>query len=231
MSETDSLELKKRARRRLVGACALAIVAAIVLPMVMDGEPDAPLQEIQVTIPDRDSESQPISAGGLRSAPLVIPAPDDEAADDELAVAESDIEPDMPEASAPPPEAAEPSAPEAADERAAARETDERADDDDNGEAERVRAILEGRAEMAQAGADESASNDGFAVQVGAFSDGSAAERLTEQLEEQGFESFTVPGETITRVRVGPYASRSEAESAAEELLSLGMEGVVIRTR
>jgi len=231
VSETDSLELKKRARRRLVGACALAIVAAIVLPMVMDGEPDTPLQEIQVTIPDRDSESRPISAGGLRSAPQVIPRPDDGRAEDELAVAESDIEPSLPEAPAPAPEEVEPSTPEATGERAAAGETDERADEDANGEEERVRAILEGRAEMAQARADESPANGGFAVQVGAFSDESAAERLTKRLEEQGFESFAVPGETITRVRVGPYASRSEAESAAEELMSLGMEGVVIRTR
>jgi DedD protein len=49
------LELKKRARRRLVGATALALLAAIVLPMVMDQEPKRANPEIQVRIPSRDT--------------------------------------------------------------------------------------------------------------------------------------------------------------------------------
>ena len=50
MSENDAqLELKKRARRRLVGAAALAVLAAIVLPMVMDQAPkQQPAQDIQI---------------------------------------------------------------------------------------------------------------------------------------------------------------------------------------
>ena len=40
------LELKKRARRRLVGAAALALLAAVVLPMVMDHEPRQPAQDV-----------------------------------------------------------------------------------------------------------------------------------------------------------------------------------------
>ncbi len=46
--------LKKRARRRLIGAVALALLAAIVLPMVMDHQPAAPLKDIQVRIPSPD---------------------------------------------------------------------------------------------------------------------------------------------------------------------------------
>jgi DedD protein len=49
------LELKKRARRRLVGATALALLAAIILPMVMDQEPKPVSREIQVRIPSRDA--------------------------------------------------------------------------------------------------------------------------------------------------------------------------------
>lgn len=49
------LELKKRARRRLVGATALALLAAIVLPMVMDEEPKTINPEIQLRIPAKDS--------------------------------------------------------------------------------------------------------------------------------------------------------------------------------
>ena len=50
----DATLLKKRARRRLIGAVALALLAAIVLPMVMDHQPAPPLKDIQVRIPSPD---------------------------------------------------------------------------------------------------------------------------------------------------------------------------------
>lgn len=56
MSESPDpqLQLKKRARRRLVGAVAFAGLAAVVLPMVMDEEPKRPIQEVQIRIPGQD---------------------------------------------------------------------------------------------------------------------------------------------------------------------------------
>ncbi|MFZ2628896.1 MAG: SPOR domain-containing protein, partial [Rugosibacter sp.] len=65
-SADPGLQLKKRARRRLVGAAALALLAVIVLPMVMDREPRPSVQDIQVRIPSQDNE-------GL--APLPAPKP------------------------------------------------------------------------------------------------------------------------------------------------------------
>ena len=65
-SADAELQLKKRARRRLVGATALALLAVIVLPMVMDREPRPPTQDIQVRIPNPDSATLP---------PLQPPAP------------------------------------------------------------------------------------------------------------------------------------------------------------
>ena len=54
-SPDAELQLKKRARRRLVGAVALALLAVIVLPMVMDSDPRPPSQDIQVRIPSQDA--------------------------------------------------------------------------------------------------------------------------------------------------------------------------------
>lgn len=56
MSESPDpqLQLKKRARRRLVGAVAFAGLAAVVLPMVMDEEPKRPIQDVQIRIPGQD---------------------------------------------------------------------------------------------------------------------------------------------------------------------------------
>ena len=52
-SDADLL-LKKRARRRLVGAVAFAGLAAVVLPMVMDDEPKQQVQDVQIKIPGQD---------------------------------------------------------------------------------------------------------------------------------------------------------------------------------
>lgn len=54
MPPDDATQLKKRARRRLIGAVALALLAAIVLPMVMDHQPAPSLKDIQVRIPSPD---------------------------------------------------------------------------------------------------------------------------------------------------------------------------------
>ncbi|HEY8856010.1 MAG TPA: SPOR domain-containing protein [Rugosibacter sp.] len=55
ISADPELQLKKRARRRLVGAAALALLAVIVLPMVMDHDPRPPVQDIQIKIPSRET--------------------------------------------------------------------------------------------------------------------------------------------------------------------------------
>jgi len=61
-----------------------------------------------------------------------------------------------------------------------------------------------------------------FAVQVGAFSESRAAERLAESLRGKGFEVYVSPGakagEARWRVRVGPLLSRAEADRVASRL-------------
>jgi DedD protein len=52
--EHDVDALKRRGRRRLVGAIALALLAVIVLPMVFDGEPQKPASTVSVRIPGED---------------------------------------------------------------------------------------------------------------------------------------------------------------------------------
>jgi DedD protein len=54
---------KKRARRRLVGAIALALAAAVGLPMLLDSEPKPLAGDIAIQIPAKD-----------KAAPLPVPA-------------------------------------------------------------------------------------------------------------------------------------------------------------
>jgi rare lipoprotein A len=58
-----------------------------------------------------------------------------------------------------------------------------------------------------------------FEVQVGAFRDEGNARRLAEKLTAQGHAARVVSGmDGFSRVRVGPYPSRAEAEAAAPDL-------------
>ncbi|MFK3736471.1 SPOR domain-containing protein [Massilia sp. TN1-12] len=56
---------KKRARRRLVGAIALALAAAVGLPMLLDSEPKPLAGDIAIQIPSKD-----------KAAPLPVPSAD-----------------------------------------------------------------------------------------------------------------------------------------------------------
>lgn len=63
---------KKRARRRLVGAVALALGVAVGLPMLLDSEPKAPVNDIAIDIPSKEKVAaapapapvQPVPAQG-----------------------------------------------------------------------------------------------------------------------------------------------------------------------
>ena len=71
-----------------------------------------------------------------------------------------------------------------------------------------------------------------WAVQVGSFSSRANADQLSEWCRERGYGVKVLAGQdggrTLYRVRVGPYASRSDARSAVAELALLGREGVFL---
>jgi DedD protein len=68
---------------------------------------------------------------------------------------------------------------------------------------------------------------------LGSFSSNSNAEGLSETLRTQGYNSYThsvtVQGKSITRVYVGPLASRDAASRLRDELASKrGSKGLVV---
>ena len=101
-------------------------------------------------------------------------------------------------------------------------------------DAERAQALLEGRAPAGKAiDAPAAASAGGrFAVQVGAFSEDSAAREARSKLERLGLKSYLqvtdTPGGKRIRVRVGPYASRDEAERATAKIKSSALPAVIV---
>ncbi|MRV75003.1 sporulation protein [Duganella sp. FT92W] len=59
--DDPALPEKKRARRRLVGAVALALGVAIGLPMLLDSEPKPLASDIAIQIPSKDKPAEPAS--------------------------------------------------------------------------------------------------------------------------------------------------------------------------
>ncbi len=230
-SPEANLQLKKRARRRLVGAVAFAGLAAVVLPMVMDEEPKQQVQDVQIRIPGQD-QTPPFKprlepAGGETKEP---PAPAAEAARPAEKPVEKPVEkpaeksPEKPSAK-PAAKPAEKPADKAAD-KTAGKKPDAQA------EAQRAAAILGGK----PAGEASAAAGSGaYVILIGAFSNAANVKQLQTKMGELGIKVYTEPLESPegrkTRVRAGPFASRDAADKALEKMKRIGVNGVVAAKR
>jgi DedD protein len=71
-----------------------------------------------------------------------------------------------------------------------------------------------------------------FVVQVGAFAEATAIREARAKVEKLGLVTYTQAVETAngkrTRVRVGPFATREEADKAAAKLKAAGLPGAVL---
>jgi DedD protein len=77
MAESQEIgALRRRGRRRLVGAIALVLLAVIVLPMVFDSEPRQGAPAVSVRIPSEDDAGfSPKATPKVPVAPKAVPAP------------------------------------------------------------------------------------------------------------------------------------------------------------
>lgn len=211
-SADPGLQLKKRARRRLVGAAALALLAIIVLPVVMDHEPRPPLQDIQVRIPSQDSEGlaplpapKPTIPNPTTPNPASLP-PSEPGATPAAAPPSSESN----KAAAAPPLAATPPAPltppPALPKSAVAEEP---------------------AAEVAQ----QQPPQQQWVVQLGAYKDAGNVKNLLAKLHEMHVPAYTEKIDADqgarTRVRAGPFTSREAAEKAQARIKKLGVNGTV----
>jgi DedD protein len=229
--QDPQLDLKKRARRRLVGAAALALLAAIVLPLIMDQEPKPAGQDIQIRIPSQEGGAAPFvgekpvpsatsTAAPAPMAPVVATAP---AAPTAAPSAAPRIVPAPVAVPVSPPLAAAKSVEPKAERKTAPLPTHE---PDAAAEKARAEAILNGTPTQPVAGSGK------YVVQLGVFSDAGNVKKLRERIKAQGYNSFT---ETIkadkgmkTRVRAGPFTSRDAAMKARDRLKQhMGIDGIV----
>ena len=87
-------------------------------------------------------------------------------------------------------------------------------------------------AAAAQPAAAATPPTDRFAVQVAALSTPAAANDLVARLKKGGFaayvETVTTADSTLHRVRVGPFASRDEAQQAVDRMKAAGHRATVV---
>ncbi|MGB4064660.1 MAG: SPOR domain-containing protein [Azonexus sp.] len=243
MDDNDAqLHLKKRARRRLVGAIFFVSVVAVVLPMVMDHEPRQTVQDVEIRIPGQDEKpfAPKFAIAPVEKAtpkPVEAPAEPSVAASAAM-VAEPAVKPtarivevakDPKLAEKPVEKPAEKPAtkPEKAPEKPAAKVPEKTVEKPKADDAKRAAAILAGQ----PAEAKPAAKNGEYLVLIGAFSNEANVKSLRAKLGEEGIKTFSEPLDTPqgkkTRVRAGPFASREAADKALEKMKRIGISGVV----
>lgn len=132
---------------------------------------------------------------------------------------------DAPKPDTPKPEAARPPRPEAASKPAA------RSDD-----GARAQALLDGKPvdKAAEKPGDKASdkAGDRVVVQVGAYTDADKLREARSKVEKLGLKTYTqvieADGAKRTRVRVGPFASRAEADAAAARLKAAGLPVAIL---
>lgn len=101
----------------------------------------------------------------------------------------------------------------------------------------RARALLDGKvASSATATAGKPAvapeETGRFVIQVGAFADAAKAREVRQKLESAGLKTYTRVTKTAdgerTRVRVGPFSTRADADRAASRVKSLSLTASVL---
>lgn len=251
MADIDpQLDNKKRARRRLVGASALFLVAVVVLPMVMDQEPLPLSEDIQIRIPNPDataafSQVAPIKAPEASAAkPTSATGPGSAEIDSgslkadtsktrkpaDAAPVKVDIKPDTK------PEPKPESKPKV-ETKAEAKPADKpgvvaepKAPISVEPVAKPDKTDKPTKADKPEK-SDKPAAAGEFFVALGTFSDADNARRVRMKAKGLGVDSYlesikTDQGER-TRVRAGPFPDRALAEKARAKLAETGVSAVV----
>lgn len=238
----EQLALKKRARRRLVGAAALALLAAIVLPMVMDHEPRPANQDIQVRIPSQEAPTG-IAAKVLPAKPTATPLPPVAPAEEAPpAEPKAEAKADSPAAKTnsaavakpePAKSEATPAKPAATVAAAASEKPAEKAADKPAEKtADKPAAKAEAKkADEARAATALTGDSGEWVIQLGAYKEAGNVKLLMSKLKGMGVpaytEKFDSPQGPRTRVRAGPFASKDAAEKAKVKVKVIGVDGPI----
>ena len=243
---TDSVEvMRKRARHRLIGAVVLVLVGVVGFPLLFDTQPRPVAVDIPIEIPGKNSVkplaipgpvTAPAAAVAPKTAAVTPPAAEKVAAPSSLTPREEIITekqasaPVEPAKTAIKTEAKPEIKPEPKPEAKVAAKAPAA-----NDEAARAKALLEGKPAPATTVAAKSPATEAegrLVVQVGAFADENKAREVRQKLERAGLKTYTHVADTKdgkrTRVRVGPFSTRAEADKAASKIKGLDLPAAIL---
>lgn len=250
-AQTESVEvMRKRAKHRLIGAVVLVLAGIIGFPLLFDTQPRPVAVDIPIEIPAK-SGVKPL----VMPAPASVPAAsasaaaagsDKVAASTSLSSREEIVTAKKTEAPAesaqsaikkeakvePKPESKPEPKPDPKPESKAPAKAPPTPSSSDEGV--RAKALLEGKVLAAVPAAKPApAEAEGrLVVQVGAFADADKAREVRQKLERAGLKTYTQVAETKDgkriRVRVGPFASKAEADKAASKIKGLDLPAAIL---
>jgi DedD protein len=237
-AQTESVEvMRKRAKHRLIGSAVLVLIGVVGFPLLFDTQPRPIPVDIPIEIPGKGTVKPlavPAAPAATAPAPAATATPASAPADKVAAAAslapKEEILPPKPAATASAPAAVKPEAkpaPKPEPKPAAKPEPKPVA----NADAARASALLNGTTPAAAKPAAAEAEGR-LVVQVGAFADVAKAREARLKLEKAGLKTYTQVAETkdgkLIRVRVGPFATKAEAEKAAGKIKSLDLPAAIL---
>lgn len=203
--------VRRRARHRLIGAAVLVLVGVLGFPLLFDTQPRPIAVDVPIEIPSRNTPATP--APKTEAPAAARPAP--VATADSLAAREEVVEPKAVAKPADKPvekPAEKPPLEKPVADKAAAGNTTEKP--------------------PGKPSEKTATGNERIVVQVGAFSEAERAREARLKLERAGLKTYTHVAETPQgrriRVRLGPFATRAEAEKAAERAKALGLSTALL---
>jgi DedD protein len=210
----QELTLKKRARRRLVGAVALVLLMVIVLPQILQDRAVLAQQEpIKITMPEvANVSSEPVLKNSVPDTTVNLQLDQQQPAavmpdvlpGNDVPVAEPNTVKDVINKKAEPPPVA------VVDKKIEAKAVEVNKPENQ---------ILAKPPET-------------FTVQVGVYSDAANVKRLQEQLKQAGFSTHTekikTPKGESLRLKAGNFSSRHDATVALAKIKEIGLSGIVI---
>lgn len=248
----ESLEVKRRGRHRLIGAITLAVLAVVIIPMVLDSEPRKVSKDLPLSIPPKEG-LPPLPAPAPEAVKPAVEAPDaakTAAADAPAAPAATDAAADKSAMKATekptekvvekPAEKAGAKAPQKSSEKAAEKPADKPSEKSaqtakvaESKPAPKVEKPETKAPTKAEKAPDKAATKaEGFAIQLGAFSDTEKLAALKAKMKTAKVPVFTETVKTasgsLTRLRAGPYKTREQADKALVQVKKAGVDGQVI---
>lgn len=234
---TDSVDsvqqARTRARQRLIGSVVLVAAGVVGFPLLFETQPRPLPGDTPIEVARKDGAA-PVVTSRAPAVPRATVSPPPTVISEGPADAGREVAPvaSAPTASAvaapavaKPPEPKPEARPEPRPEPKPTAKPEVRG----TSESARAQALLE--AKPTAAASKPSVGEGRYVVQVGAFAEVTAAREARQKVEKLGMKTYTQVVETSSgkriRVRVGPFATREEADKASARIKSAGLGSAV----